>query len=205
MTKSLRLVVLVSGRGSNLQALIDATAQSKIRSRVVAVISNKPDAMALERARKAGVAHSVVVSKAKSNDIFFRELELEVNKHQPDLIVLAGFMKILPPALVKAYKGRIINIHPSLLPAFPGLYAYKQAIDAGVKVTGCTVHFVDEGCDTGPIIIQKVININNDDSEDSLSERLLAHEHAALVESIKLIEDDKLVLQGKKTLLRGEP
>lgn len=205
MTKSLRIVVLVSGRGSNLQALIDAQLVGKIRSQIVAVISNITDAPALERARRVKIPALVVASKGKNNDIFFNELQNEIKKYNPDLIVLAGFMKILAPSLVKAYANRIINIHPSLLPSFCGLHAQQQAIDAGVKITGCTVHFVDEGCDTGPIIMQRAIDIKSNDSQTSLSDRLLAIEHQVLVAAIKLIEDDKLVLQGKKTLLSGEP
>lgn len=153
--QSFRLVVLVSGRGSNLQALIDAQNQGKIKSKIVGVISNKPGVLALSRATDATIPTKVVPSKGKKSAEFFAELEIVVDEFRPDLIVLAGFMKILPPDFVARRKNRIINIHPSLLPNFPGLDAQKQAIEAGAKQTGCTVHYVDEGCDTGPIILQK--------------------------------------------------
>ncbi len=195
ISKSLRLVVLVSGRGSNLQALIDASVEKKINSKIVAVISNKAEAKALERARKASIPAVTLASKGKPNDVFFSELTTEIKKHKPDLIVLAGFMKIIPSALVDEFAGRMINIHPSLLPNFPGLNAQKQAIEAHAQKTGCTVHVVDHGCDTGPILLQNEIEILKGDTEDSLSKRLLAIEHQTLVAAIKLIEDDKLVLQ----------
>ena len=193
--QSFRLVVLVSGRGSNLQALIDAQNQGKIKSKIVGVISNKPGGLALSRATDATIPTKVVPSKGKKSAAFFAELEIVVDEFRPDLIVLAGFMKILPPDFVARRKNRIINIHPSLLPNFPGLDAQKQAIEAGAKQTGCTVHYVDEGCDTGPIILQKTESILPRDSADSLSERLLEKEHACLIEAIQLIENNKVLGQ----------
>lgn len=198
----LNLAVLVSGRGTNLQALLDAAAQGRIKSRVTHVISNRSNAPALERAHQAGVTTLVVPSKGRDAGAFFSELISELQNISPDLIVLAGFMKILPPEMVRAFEGRMINIHPSLLPAFPGLDAQKQAINAGVKITGCTVHYVDQGCDTGPILVQKTIAVQDDDTPESLSERLLVKEHEALIQAINLIENDKVILQGCKTLLR---
>jgi phosphoribosylglycinamide formyltransferase-1 len=196
---ALRLVVLVSGRGSNLQALLDAQKTGSLESRVVKVVSNKAQAPALERAANAGVPTAVIPSVGKSSNDFFTELRACVDAANPDLVVLAGFMKILPADFVDAFAGRIVNIHPSLLPRFPGLNAQKQALDAGVKTTGCTVHFVDHGCDTGPVILQKIIDVLPGDTEESLSSRLLSVEHAALVEAIRRIETGKCAAPSVET------
>lgn len=198
----LNLTVLASGRGTNLQAILDASAQGHIKSRVTHVISDKEGAPALERARKAGIKALAIPSQGRKARDFFVELIQTLQNISPDLIVLAGFMRILPPEMVDAFEGRVINIHPSLLPAFPGLNAQKQALETGVKVTGCTVHYVDQGCDTGPILVQKTTEVKDDDTPESLSERLLVQEHKALIEAITLIEEHKVILQGRKTLLR---
>jgi phosphoribosylglycinamide formyltransferase-1 len=194
--KSLKLAVLVSGRGSNLQAILEAQAAGTITSRVTLVISNKAEAPALERAKKHNIPTCVITSQGRPPADFFQELTPVLKKENPDLIVLAGFMKILPASVVETFSGRIINIHPSLLPAFPGLGAQKQALEAKASVTGCTVHFVDKGCDTGPIILQRTEPIFADDSVDSLSDRLLKKEHQALVDCLCLFENNKVVLQG---------
>lgn len=204
MSNSPQIVVLVSGRGSNLQALIDAIQDGHLNSQVKMVISNKEGVLALERAQKVGISTLVVESKAKSKDQFQDELLAAVMEQNPDLIILAGFMRLLSPAFIQRYKNKIINIHPALLPAFPGLHAQKQALEAGVKVTGCTVHYVDEGCDSGPIILQRTEEILDTDDEETLSSRLLHKEHDTLVEAVKLIEENKVVLQGRKTLLRNK-
>ena len=183
-----RIVVLVSGRGSNLQALIDAKNAGIIASDIALVISNKENAYALERAKAVGIPTQVIVSKNQDNKTFFAQVLSAVQQQNPDWIVLAGFMKILPKDFVQAFQNRIINIHPSLLPQFPGLEAQKQALAAGVKETGCTVHFVDEGCDTGPIILQKRLSIFASDTADTLSTRLLPLEHTCLVEAVQLLE-----------------
>ena len=190
-----KIVVLVSGRGSNLQALLDAERDGKITSTITAVISNRADAKALARAEAAGVKTVVVASRNRPAADFFKELYTTLKQHNPDLIVLAGFMKILPAEIVQVFQNRIINIHPSLLPAFPGLNAQQQALAAGATNTGCTVHFVDAGCDTGPIILQKRVPILANDTVDTLSARLIVQEHAALVEAIQLLENNKVVLQ----------
>ncbi len=182
------LVVLVSGRGTNLQALIDAQASGKMRSRIQCVIANRADAQALDRAHKAGIPTRVIVSKGRSAVDYNRELKATLLELNPQWIVLAGYMKILPPDIVDAFVGRMINIHPSLLPAFPGLHAQQQALDAGVKITGCTVHYVDGGCDTGPIIVQKAVAVLPDDDADSLAQRLLKVEHEALIEAVTILE-----------------
>lgn len=195
--------MLVSGRGSNLEALIKASQSGKIKSRIKMVISNRAGVPALERAARAGIPHTVVPSQGRAANEFQRELFDTVVTLNPDLIVLAGFMKILSPQFVRRFKNRIINIHPSLLPAFPGLNAQKQALEAGVKLTGCTVHFADEGCDTGPIILQTIEDVRDDDTVASLSARLLKKEHETLVRAVRLLEEDKVVLQGNKTLIRN--
>jgi len=201
----MKIVVLVSGRGTNLQAIIDAQQTKTIASRIIMVISNKENVAALDRAEKANIPFQVITSKGKSKDVYNKELLKSLQTLNPDLIVLAGYMKILPPSVINCFTNKIINIHPSLLPSFPGLKAQQQALDFGVKITGCTVHFVDEGCDTGPIILQEYEKVHNNDSQKSLSLRLLKKEHAALVQAIQLIENNKVILQDRKTLLREEP
>lgn len=190
--KALNIVVLVSGRGTNLQAILDAQNAGTIQSRVTLVISNKEAAPALERAKACSVPTKVIMSKNRDPRGFFLELQDTVRAAKPDLIVLAGFMKILPPDFVKTFSNRIINIHPALLPNFPGLDAQGQAIAAGAKKTGCTVHVVDEGCDTGPIILQKTLEVLPNETRDHLAERLLPLEHQALIEAIQRIEAGKI-------------
>ena len=190
-SQSLDILVLVSGRGTNLQAIIDAQTTNQIQSKIKAVISNKEGALALDRAKNAGIPSFVIPSKKPHKDDYNNDLLQKASELNPDLIVLAGYMKILPPKFVNSFKNRIINIHPSLLPEFPGLDAQEQAIKAGVKVTGCTVHYVDEGCDTGPIILQAKEEIKNDDDANSLSNRLLKKEHKTLIKAIQLIENNE--------------
>lgn len=186
MMQTPKIVVLVSGRGSNLQALIDAQTKNQIQSHISLVISNKPNAFALERAQKAGIRTLVITDQNRKT--LFKNLLQTLKNENPDWIVLAGFMKILPPEFIQTFPQKIINIHPSLLPDFKGLNAQKQALEAGVSQTGCTVHFVDEGCDTGPIILQKTEAILPNDTVESLSARLLQKEHACLVEALQLLE-----------------
>jgi phosphoribosylglycinamide formyltransferase 1 len=190
MTQSLNIVVLVSGRGTNLQALIDASHQQKIMSKVTCVVSNKADAYALERAKQASILTKTIPSVGLAKEDFQSRLLQTVKSLNPGLIVLAGFMRILNKDFVATFAGKIINIHPSLLPKYPGLNAHQQALDAGEAITGCTVHYVDEGCDTGPIILQKTEAIIPDDTEETLSGRLLLKEHEALIEAIQLIENN---------------
>jgi phosphoribosylglycinamide formyltransferase 1 len=200
----MKIVVLVSGRGTNLQAIIDAQLSKTIGSHITMVISNKKNVAALIRAKKANIPSQVIDSKGKSKEDYNQKLEEVLQQLNPDLIVLAGYMKIIPPAIVSCFSNKIINIHPSLLPSFPGLNAQQQALNSGVKITGCTVHFVDNGCDTGPIILQECERIQDNDSEESLSSRLLKKEHILLVQAIQLIENNKVILQDRKTLLREE-
>lgn len=193
---SLDLGVLVSGRGSNLQAILDAIAGGSLDANVRLVVSNKPGALALERAEKAGVPTRTIPHRDfPSREAFDAALVDALHEAGAKWIVLAGFMRLLTPTFLGAFGGRILNIHPSLLPAFPGAHAHREAIDYGVKVTGCTVHVVDEGVDTGPIVAQRAITVRDDDDEQSLAARLLHEEHALLVEVLRWIAADRLVVE----------
>lgn len=191
----LRIVVLVSGRGSNLQALLDASREPGFPGEVVGVLSDKMDAKGLDRARTAGVEARWV---DPSGEDFEERLIREVESFQPGLICCAGYMRILSRDFVSRYSGKIINIHPALLPSFPGLHAQRKALRAGVRVSGCTVHFIDERVDTGPIIIQAAVPVLPDDDEDRLSERILAYEHRLYPKAVRLIAEGKVRMEGKR-------
>ncbi len=179
---TLALGVLVSGNGTNLQAILDATRDGSLDARVSCVISNKTDAMALERAARAGVpALAIPHQTFDTRAAFDRALVSALHEHGAEWIVLAGFMRVLTPEILRAFPGRVVNVHPSLLPSFPGTNAMRQALAHGVKLTGCTVHFVDEGVDSGPIIAQRAVEIVDGDDEHTLAERMHAAEHALLV------------------------
>lgn len=196
--KKTRLAVFVSGSGTNLQAVIDARIPSVD---IVLVFSNNPGAYALERAAKEGIASLVLDHKKYSNrEEYDGEVLKMIEPYGVDLIALAGFMRILSPRFVKAYKDRIINIHPALLPSFPGVNAARQALEAGVKHTGVTVHFVDEGVDTGPIILQTVVPVLDGDTEESLLERIHDEEHRIYPEAISLIASGKFRIEGKRVI-----
>lgn len=196
--KKTRLAVFVSGSGTNLQAVIDARIPSVD---IVLVFSNNPGAYALERAAKEGIASLVVDHKKySSREEYDGEVLKMIEPYGVDLIALAGFMRILSPRFVKAYKDRIINIHPALLPSFPGVNAARQALEAGVKHTGVTVHFVDEGVDTGPIILQTVVPVLDGDTEESLLERIHGEEHRIYPEAISLIASGKFRIEGKRVI-----
>lgn len=191
----LRIAVLASGRGSNLQSLLDAGGQADFPAEVVAVISDNADAQALERARKAGVdARWVNPGGGDHEDRLCREVEAA----EPGLICCAGYMRILPSMFLRRFPGKIINIHPSLLPSFPGLHAQRKALRAGARVAGCTVHFIDEGVDTGPIILQAAVAVMPDDSEESLSQRILGFEHRIYPLAVRLIAEGKVRLEGNR-------
>ena len=180
---TLDLGVLVSGRGSNLGAILDAIADQQLEARVRLVISNRADAPALARAERAGVATRVISHRDfPTREAFDQALVDALGAAGAEWVVLAGFMRVLTPVFLRAFPGRVINIHPALLPAFPGTHAQRQALDYGVKVTGCTVHLVDEGVDTGPIIGQRVVPILDDDDEERLAARILEREHQLLTE-----------------------
>jgi phosphoribosylglycinamide formyltransferase 1 len=199
----LKVGVLISGQGSNLQAIIDACKRKEIPAVVACVISNKPEAYGLERAKKEKIPAIVVNEKDFPEKSSFEEQIISTLwKHEVDLVALAGFMKILSGHFINAFRGRLINIHPALLPSFPGLHGQQQAFDYGVKVSGCTVHFVDEGCDTGPVIVQKTVPVLDNDTLETLSQRILEQEHKAYPEAIKLFAESRLEIQGRKVIIK---
>ena len=187
-----KLAVLVSGRGSNLQAIIDSINREELDAHLSIVISNTKDAMALKRAEKHGIKTIFIdPSNYLSSKEYDKALVLKLKEFSIDLICLAGYMRILGEEVIQTFEKKIINIHPSLLPAFPGLNAQKQAINHGVKFSGCTVHFVDFGVDTGPIILQTVVPVYDNDDEKSLSKRILEQEHYLYPKAIKMIQEKK--------------
>ncbi len=202
--KVLRLGVLVSGRGTNLQSIIDHIEAGKIPARIEVVISDKREAYALERAKKHGIEALFIDPKAyPSREEFERAVGDELEKRGVELICLAGFMRILSPYFVNRFKNRIINIHPALLPSFPGLHGQGQAVNHAVKISGCTVHFVDEGVDSGPIIIQAAVPVFDDDDEDTLAARILKCEHKIYPTAIKLIAEGRVKVEGRKVCIKG--
>jgi phosphoribosylglycinamide formyltransferase-1 len=197
----LRVGVLISGRGSNLQALIEAAADPAFSAQIVTVISNRGDAAGLARAAAAGIAHHVIVETdraafAAAADRVLREAGIE-------LVALAGFMRILDDSFVAAWADRMINIHPSLLPAFPGLHPQRQALAAGVKFSGCTVHFVRVAVDTGPIVAQAVVPVEDGDDEDRLAARILAAEHRLYPLAVRLFAEGRLTIDGSRVRVAG--
>nr|CRH06187.1 phosphoribosylglycinamide formyltransferase (GART) (GAR transformylase) (5'-phosphoribosylglycinamide transformylase) [Candidatus Magnetococcus massalia] len=196
--KPFRVGVLISGSGSNLQAIIDKVQDGFIPAQIGLVLSNKPDVFGLARAKEAGITTCVVDHKAYESREAFEEKMIEaLDEAEVDLVCLAGFMRVLTPRFVRHYAGRLINIHPSLLPAFPGLNVQQRAIDAGVRFSGCTVHFVEEEVDAGPIITQAVVPVLPDDSEDRLSGRILIQEHRIYPLAVKLIAEQRVKLDGR--------
>ena len=196
---SKKIGVVVSGRGSNLQSIIDHIAKGKLNVEIAVVVSDHKEAFALERAAKAGIPTAVVERKGcKDKAEFEDKIDAALREAGAEVVVLAGFMRILTGHFISRWEHKIINIHPALLPSFKGLDAQGQAVDYGVKVAGCTVHFVDEGTDTGPIILQKVVPVLDDDTEETLAARILKEEHKALPEAIQLWADGKLTIQGRK-------
>ena len=199
----LGLGVLASGRGSNLQAILDACARPGFPARVVVVVADRERAPALEHARQHRVPAIWLNPKDFGDRAAYDEaLRRLLDEHRVGLVCLAGFMRILTPGLVRAYAGRIMNVHPSLLPAFPGLAAQRQALEHGVRVAGATVHFVDEGVDTGPIILQARVPVHPDDTEETLSARILLEEHRLYPEAIRLFAEGRLTIAGRKVLIR---
>jgi phosphoribosylglycinamide formyltransferase-1 len=204
MADLLKLGVLISGNGSNLQSIIDHIEKGKLKAAIKIVISNNPDAFGIQRAQKHKIKTAILKQKDfKSKEEFDQNIIKILQENSVDLVVLAGFMRIISPALLKAFPHRIMNIHPALLPSFPGLHAQKQAFDYGVKLTGCTVHFVDEGVDTGPIIIQAVVPVYDHDTQEALTERILKEEHRIYPQAIQLFADGKLQIQGRKVLIKS--
>ncbi len=196
------IAVLISGSGTNLQSIIDHIKTGKLKCNLAAVISNKQDAYGLTRAKKAGIPAYFIDHKGLKRKEHEKKIVNILEKHKVDLVVLAGYMRILTPYFVREYKGRLINIHPALLPSFPGTDGYGDTWKYGSKVGGLTIHFVDEGVDTGPIILQKTNPIKENDTLESFKERGLKMEHQALPEAIKLFTEGKLKIVGRKVKIR---
>ncbi len=202
--KILKLGVLISGRGSNLQSIIDHIEAGKIPAKIEVVISDKKDAYGLERARRHKIEALFIDPKAyPSKEEFEKAVAEELERRGVELVCLAGFMRILSPYFVNRFRNRIINIHPALLPSFPGLHGQRQAVEHGVKIAGCTVHFVDEGVDSGPIIIQAAVPVFEDDDEDTLAARILKCEHKIYPMAIKLIAEGRVSLDGRRVIVKG--
>ena len=195
--------VLASGRGTNLQAIIEAVEEGKIEGRISIVISDNQDAFALKRAEQHNIETQYInFRKFKDREDYDKEIIEFLKEKKVDLVVLAGYMRILTPYFINVYKNKIINIHPALLPSFPGLHAQRQAVESGVKVSGCTVHFVDEGVDSGPIILQKAVEVSDDDTEESLAEKILKEEHQVYSQAIQLFCQDRLIIKGRKVFIK---
>jgi len=199
MTK--RIGVLLSGRGSNFEALADSVAAGRIPNAEIAiVISNQPDAPGLKKAEARGIAARMIPSKGLQREVYDRQVVAVLQERKVDLICLAGYMRLLSPYFVAAFPQRILNIHPSLLPSFPGLESQKQALDHGVRFAGCTVHFVDENLDAGPIILQAVVPVLDGDDEHALSQRILKEEHRIYSEAVKIVLEGKYRIEGRRVL-----
>jgi phosphoribosylglycinamide formyltransferase-1 len=194
---------LVSGRGSNFRTVAENVQSGKIRARIGCVISNKPGAPALDIAKSMGIPFFAVdSSKFLTRRGHEKEIVRILQSHGTDLVVAAGYMRILSPYIISEYRNRIVNIHPALLPSFPGMHAQRQAIEYGAKISGCTVHFVDEGTDTGPIIVQKAVDIEENDTPASLSKRILEKEFEALTLAVSLFCEDRLAVMGRKVHIK---
>ena len=195
--------VLVSGRGTNLQAIIEAIEEGKIEGEIKVVISDNPDAYALKRAQQYHINTRYINFKEfKNREDYDKEIIKTLKEKKIELVVLAGYMRILSPYFIRTYKNKIMNIHPALLPSFPGLHAQKQAIEYGAKVSGCTVHFVDEGVDSGPIILQKAVEVSDDDTEESLAEKILKEEHQIYPRAIQLFSEGRLIIKGRRVFIK---
>ena len=201
----MKVGVMASGRGSNFQAIIDAGLRGETPDvEISQLVVNKPQAYAIERAKKNSIPYEIVDSETMTRDEFDKEVMKIFEKRKIQIIVLAGFMRILTPPFIDKYKNKILNIHPSLLPAFPGAHAHRDAIAYGAKISGCTVHFVDEGVDSGPIIMQTSVEIRKNETEDSLSEKILVHEHRMLPKALQLLCSGKVVLDGRKVTIKPD-
>jgi phosphoribosylglycinamide formyltransferase 1 len=199
MTK--RIGVLLSGRGSNFEALADSAATGRIpRAEIAVVISNQPGALGLKKAEGRGIVARMIPSQGLQREVYDRQVVRVLQAYKVDLICLAGYMRLLSPYFVAAFPQRILNIHPSLLPSFPGLESQKQALDHGVKFAGCTVHFVDENLDAGPIILQAVVPVLDTDDEHALSLRILQEEHRIYSEAVKIILEGNYRIEGRRVL-----
>jgi phosphoribosylglycinamide formyltransferase-1 len=194
--------ILLSGRGSNFEAIARSIAAGDIPARIAAVISNRQEAGGLARAQARGLDAQFISSRGKTREAFDAEVIAALEARQVNYVCLAGFMRVLGSCFVRRFSGRILNIHPSLLPAFPGVDAQKQALESGVKFTGCTVHLVDEGIDTGPIVRQAVVPVLDSDTVESLSARILEQEHRIYPEALKLLVEDRIEVEGRRVRIR---
>ena len=200
----LRIGVLISGSGTNLQAIIDAIGRRELKAQIRLVISNRANAYGLERARQAGIRTLVLDHRRfRSREAYDQQLVTELAAADVELVVLAGFMRLLSNVMIQAFPNRIMNIHPALLPSFPGLHVQKAAVDYGVRFSGCTVFFVTEGVDDGPIIIQAVVPVYPEDSEEELAARILAQEHRIYPRAIALFQEGRLEVSGRRVLIKG--
>lgn len=200
----LTIGVLASGRGSNFQSIIDNIKSGYINAKIALLITDNANAYAIERAKNNNIETLVLIPKNfPDRDSYYRHIADELKKRNIDLVILAGFMRVVGQPLIERFKNRIMNIHPALLPSFPGLHGQKQAVEYGVKIAGCTVHFVDEGVDTGPIIIQSAVPAYEDDTEDTLSERILKEEHRIFPLAVKLFAEDKIKVKGRKVFIES--
>ena len=196
-----RIGVLLSGRGSNFEALAESVEAGRIpNAEIATVISNREGAPGIDRARARGISTRVLPSKGLEREAYDRQVAEVLDEHKVDLICLAGYMRLLSPYFVAKFPNRILNIHPSLLPSFPGLESQRQALEYGVKFAGCTVHFVDENLDAGPIIVQAVVPVEDDDTEASLSERILKEEHRIYTEAVRIVLEGKYKIAGRRVL-----
>ncbi|MCP5269210.1 MAG: phosphoribosylglycinamide formyltransferase [Zoogloeaceae bacterium] len=199
------VVILISGRGSNMEALLAAVARGELPVRVAAVISNRPDAKGLETAAQQGIATAVVDHKAfAGRELFDAAMAECIDAHAPDLVVLAGFMRILSEGFVRHYEGRLLNIHPSLLPSFPGLHTHERALAEGVRIHGCTVHFVTPALDHGPVVVQAAVPVLDGDDEATLAARVLAQEHVVYPLAVRWFAEGRLRLESGRVLLDAE-
>jgi phosphoribosylglycinamide formyltransferase-1 len=196
-----RLGILISGRGSNFEAIADNVAGGTIPAEIAVVISNRADARGLQVAHSRGLNAVCIPSKGLDREVYDRMLLAELEKQQVDLVCLAGFMRLLSGTFIRRFPNRILNIHPSLLPAFPGLDAQHQALEHGVKITGCTVHFVDEDLDAGPIVLQTAVPVRDDDTVDSLAGRILEQEHRIYSEAIRIVLEGRFRIEGRRVIL----
>jgi phosphoribosylglycinamide formyltransferase-1 len=203
MARLPKLGILLSGRGSNFEAIAESIKAGRLPAEIAIVVSNRADAAGLDSAKRRGLNAQLIASKGRVREEHDREVAAALQTAEVDLVCLAGYMRLLSPEFVRAFRNRILNIHPSLLPAFPGLDAQKQALDYGAKVTGCTVHFVDEHLDHGPIVLQKAVPVLEGDDEHTLSARILEQEHIAYTEGIRLVLSGEVEIQGRRVVRGG--
>jgi phosphoribosylglycinamide formyltransferase-1 len=201
----LTIGVMASGGGTNFQAIIDSIESGFLNARIVVLITDNPNSYAIQRAKNHNIEPLVLRPRDfPDKDAYYSHMAGELRKRDVELVILAGFMRVVGKALIDQYKDKIMNIHPALLPSFPGLHGQKQAADYGVKISGCTVHFVDEGMDTGPIIIQAAVPAFHDDTEDSLGSRILAQEHKIFPYAIRLYSEGRISIDGRRVIIKGD-